>query len=119
MKIFEENQTSLHRGKTNCRVTVKHETISGQFQETFLTVITSNQESYFTCQEKSHSQVPSRYIDVARTTSTTLDVMLERSLTIMGISKGTEIDQMRGRVSHASPCWMTNFQKGIHGPGGG
>ena len=39
-----------------CRVTVKHETISGQFQETTFTVITLNQESNFTCREKSHSQ---------------------------------------------------------------
>ena len=37
------------------RVTVKHGTISCQLPETTCTVITLNQESNFTCREKSHS----------------------------------------------------------------
>ena len=42
---------------------------------------------------------------------------LNAALTIIGILKGTVINQMRGRVSHDSPYWTKHFQVGFHGPG--
>ena len=63
--------------------------------------------------------LPLRYIDVTRATSTTFDVMLERRIDDVGISKGTEIYQTRGQVSHDSQYWMKNLQTDISGPGSG
>ena len=59
---------------------VKQEMISGQFHGTTFAVITLNRESNFTFREQHHSQFHFEYINVTRATSTTLDVMLERSI---------------------------------------
>ena len=61
--------------------------------------------------------IPLRYIDGPRSTSTTWMLCLNAALTIIGVSKGIEVYQMRGRVSHGSPYWMKKTQMGIHGSG--
>ena len=55
--------------------------IFGPCQETSYTAITLNPESNFTRREKNHSfPIPLKYIDVSRTTRTSLDVMQERRI---------------------------------------
>ena len=62
---------------------VKPKKTSGLYQETLFTVITWNQESNCTCRRRI---IPcsSGKKDVTRTTYTTLDVMMEKILTISG-----------------------------------
>ena len=59
---------------------VKHETISSQSQGTTFTVITLNRESNCTRRKKNHSQFHHDFFDVARTTRTTLETMVERRI---------------------------------------
>ena len=44
---------------------------------------------------------------------------LDAASTIVGVSKETEVHQMRGLDSHGSPYWIKNFQMDLHGPGSG
>ena len=62
-------------------------------------------------------QIPLRYIEVTRATSTTLDVMLERRQTIIEISTEPETFQNRVQDSNDSPSWKKNLHMGTHGPG--
>ena len=63
---------------------------------------------------------PSRlkYIDVTRTGSTSLDVMLEIILTTVGTLMEIENCQIRGQVLQGSRYWMKNHRMDIHGLGG-
>ena len=72
-----------------------------------------------TCREKNHSQFHHDTSTWLEQQSTTLDVMLERSQTILGMSTEPETFQNRGQDSHDSPSWKKNLQIGIHGPGSG
>ena len=47
-----------------------------------------------------------KYIDVTRATSTSLDVMLEKTSTIIGTLMEIENCQIRGQVSQGSLCWI-------------
>ena len=59
---------------------VKPKMIFGLFQEISFAVITWNPESNCTCRLKDHSLFHWKYIDVTRTTDTTLDVMSEKHI---------------------------------------
>ena len=117
-KIFEENQTGLHH-KTQRQVMVQQQMISGQFQGTTFTVIPLNWDSNITCREKSHAQFHYDLLPWPELQLRPWMWCLNAALTIIGMSKGTEICQMRGRVSHSSPYWMKTLQTDIHGPGSG
>ena len=117
-KIFDKNQTGLHH-ETHRRGDGEARMISGLIQGTAFTVIPLNRESNFTCREKSHSQ---SFYDLLTWPELQVRPWVwcsKAALAIIGMSKSTEIYQMRGRVSHGSPCWMRNLQTGTHGPGGG
>ena len=58
--------------------------------------------------------IPLRYIDVAGTTSTTLDVMLERRVDDYWHIEGNQ-DLSDAWTSHGSPYWMKNLQTDIPG----
>ena len=62
--------------------------------------------------------VPLEYIDVARTTHTSLDVTLEKMSKIIGTLMEIENCQIRGQVSQVLPYWEGNHLTGIRGPGG-
>ena len=81
-KIFKENQTGLLQpyGKTHRGMMAKLGMISWSISGTSFSVITRNPDSYSTCRLKNHSFFPLKYIDVTRTTDTTLDVMLKKSV---------------------------------------
>ena len=98
---------------------VKQEMSSGLCQGTTFTVIPLNRESNCTYREKSHSQFLYDLLTWPELQVRPWMWCLNAALTIIGMSKGTEIYQMRGRVSHASPCWMKSLQTGTHGPGSG
>ena len=53
---------------------------SGRSQENSFIVITWNPESNCSCRLKNHFLIPLKYIDVTRSTDTTLDVMLATSI---------------------------------------
>ena len=61
--------------------------------------------------------IPLKYIDVTRATSTSLDVMLEKS--IDDNWNGIEIEnwKIRGQGSLGSWNWTKNHQMDVHGPG--
>ena len=61
--------------------------------------------------------IPLKYIDVARASSTSLDVMLEKISTIIGTLMEIENCQIRGQVSQGSRYWMKNHRMDTHGPG--
>ena len=50
--------------------------------------------------------IPLKFIDVTRATSTLLDVMLEKILTIIGTLMGTETLQRRGQALLGSRYWI-------------
>ena len=54
--------------------------ISGLLREISFVAITWNPESNCTCREKNHFLIPLKYIDVTRTTHTSLDVLLEKQI---------------------------------------
>ena len=117
VNIFEENQTGLHRRKTHCRVTVKHGTTSCQLPETTFTVITLNQESNFTCREKSNSHF---HFDVLTWPGPQVRLWMwcwEAAWIIVGTLKETKIHRMRGRASHNSQYWMKKRPDGFSWPG--
>ena len=82
----------------------KLEMTSGPFQAALFNVITWNPESKLFVPRESSFLLLLKCIDMARATSTSLDVMLDC--------------QIRVQVSQDSPCWMINHQMDIHGPGG-
>ena len=59
--------------------------------------------------------IPLKYIDVTRSTSTSLDVMLEKISTTIGTSMDIENCQIRGQVLKGSRCWMENHRMDMHG----
>ena len=59
---------------------------------------------------------PLEYIDVTRTTDTSLDVMLEKISKIIGTLMEIEKCQMRGQVSQDSPYFLKNHRMDVHGP---
>ena len=77
--FFEENQKGLLQphDKTHHGVMVKPKAIFGLSQEISFTVITWNPESNCTCPTEESFPMPLKYIEVTRTTDTTLDVMSE------------------------------------------
>ena len=62
--------------------------------------------------------MPLEHIDVVRRTNTTLDVLLEAVLTIIGTLMVTGNYRNLGPVSHSSQCWMKSLQMHTRGPGG-
>ena len=70
----------FHHLTTRFRMPVKRLMTSGPCQETSYTAITLNPESNFTRREKNHSLFPLKYIDVSRTTCTSLDVKQEKRI---------------------------------------
>ena len=62
------------------RVTVKQEMISGQFQETTFTRHHVEPRVKLCVPREKSLPIPLRHIDVARATSATVDVMLERRI---------------------------------------
>ena len=58
-----------------------------------------------------------KYIDVTRTTSTSLDVMLEKMSTIIWTLMEFETCQIRGLDSHDSLNWVRNHRMDTHGAG--
>ena len=82
-KFFEENQADslfhLHIKMTQHEMIWKLEMISGLLQEISFVAITWNHESNCTCREESFP-IPLKYIDVSRTTHTSLDVLSEKSV---------------------------------------
>ena len=71
----------------------------GLSQEISFTVITWNSESNCTCRLNNSFPIALKYIDVTRTTDTTLDVMLDKILTITGMLMDIVNCQIRGLVS--------------------
>ena len=61
--------------------------------------------------------IPLKYIDVTRTTDTTLNVMLEKISTIIGTLMEIENCQIRGQVSRFTVL-DENHRMDFHGPGG-
>ena len=59
--------------------------------------------------------IPMKYIDVTRNTHTSLDVMMEKILMIIGTLMAKENYQMHGRVSQDSFCWMKGHLTDIRG----
>ena len=55
-----------------------------------------------TRQDSQHDEIPLKYIDVTRATSTTLDVLLERRMTTSGMWMGTENCPMPGQTLRGS-----------------
>ena len=74
---------------------------SGRSQGNSFIVITLNPESNCTCREKSFP-IPMKYIDVARKTHTSLDVLLEKILKITGTWMEKKNCQMHGQASQDS-----------------
>ena len=56
-------------------------------------------------------------MDVTRATNTSLDVMLEKLSTFIGLLMEIESCQIRGQASLGSRNWMKNHRMDIHGPG--
>ena len=54
--------------------------ISGLLQEISFIAITCNPESNCTCRKKNRFPIPMKYVDVTRTTHTSLDVLLEKHI---------------------------------------
>ena len=78
--IFLESQKDLfHHLTTRFRMPVKQEMTFGLCQETSYAAIMLNPESNFTRREESFP-IPLKYIDVTRTTHTSLDVLLEKHI---------------------------------------
>ena len=96
--IFEENQKGLLQLHVKTHRGMMAKDYFWFFSVDFLTVITWNPESNCTCRLKNHSPIPLKYIDVTRATNTSLDVMLERISTIIGISMGQEICLILGHL---------------------
>ena len=82
--FFEENQTdSLLKPlfkMTQHGTMRKAKMISGLLREISFVAITRNPESNCTCQKKNHFSIPMKYIDVTRTTHSSLDVLLEKHI---------------------------------------
>ena len=81
-KFFEENQTdsilqTLFK-MTQHGMMRKLKMTSGLLREISFVAITWNPESNCTCRKKNHFLIPLKYIDVTRTTHTSLDVLLEK-----------------------------------------
>ena len=96
-----------HHLKTHRGMMVKQEMIAGPSQAILFTVITWNPESNCTCRKKNHSQFHYDFFNVTRIASTTLDE--NAALTIIGMSKRTEIYQMRPeRVYMVQGVWQEN-----------
>ena len=80
VKVLEENATGLHLHKTHCRVTVKHETTSGRFQETIIYRHHIEPRVKLHVPREVSFPIPLRYIAVTRAASTTFNVMIERRI---------------------------------------
>ena len=118
-EIFLENQKGLHLHdlKTHFRMPVKHEMISGPFQETSYTAITLNPESNFTRREKNHSLFHWNTLTSPELHIQTWMLCLNAASMIIGITMDQEICQILGQVSHNLHYWKKNFLTGIWGPG--
>ena len=89
----------LHIKKTPRVMMRKLKVTSGLLQENSFIVITLNPELNCTCREKNQFLTPLKYIDVTRTTYTSLDVLLEKIVKITGTWMEKKNCQMHGQAS--------------------
>ena len=94
------------------------EMIFGPLQAMLFTVIHVEHSLKLYVPREASFTIPLKYIDVTRATNTSLDVMLEKTSTIIGTLMEIENCQMRGQVPQESLYWMKNHRMNIPGPGG-
>ena len=119
IKIFWENQKGLHHiFKTHFQMPVKHEMISGPFQETSLTAITLNQGSSFTRREKIHFLFHWYILTSPGLLTRPWMKCSKAASMIIEISRNQEICPILGQVSHNSLYWKKRLQTDLCGLGG-
>ena len=84
-EILQRKSDELHsptplQGTLNAGWWEKLKVTSGRSQENAFIVITLNRESNCTCPREETFPIPMKYIDVTRTTCTSLDVSLEKNI---------------------------------------
>ena len=94
---------------------VKPKMILGLSQEISFTVITWNPVFKLYAPREESLHTPLKYIDVTRTTDTTLDVMSEKTfLKIIGTLMEKKNCRMHGQVSQDSLYWRTHHRMDIN-----
>ena len=96
---------------------MKQEMILGPFQGSKFTVITLNPRVTRCVPRDASFPIPLTYIDVTRATSTSLDVMLEKSTDDYWNVDGDRDCQIRGQALRDSRYWMKIHPMDFHGPG--